>query len=143
MQINSTMNDLKCKQILMDNFDNILVQYSCLLFFPPQSKIYMLHCTLPQSNSHDKALTPAMGRYLEIESLAVQPLSHVTPWTVVYEISLSTGFSRQEYWSGLPFPSPRDLLNPGIKPGSPAMQAYSLPTELQGKLIESLGSNLV
>ena len=39
-------------------------------------------------------------------------------------------FSRQEYWSGLPFPSPGDLPNPGIKPGSPALQAGSLPTEL-------------
>ena len=43
------------------------------------------------------------------------------------------GFSRQEYWSGLPFPSPRDLPKPGIKPGSPALQAHSLPTELWGK----------
>ena len=39
------------------------------------------------------------------------------------------GFSRQEYWSGLPFPSPEDLPNPGIKPRSPALQADSLPTE--------------
>ena len=42
----------------------------------------------------------------------------------------STGFSRQEYWSGLPFPSPEDLPNPRIKPRSPALQADSLPTEL-------------
>ena len=42
-------------------------------------------------------------------------------------------FSRQGYWNGLPFPSPGDLPNPGIKPGSPALQAESLPTELQGK----------
>ena len=44
------------------------------------------------------------------------------------------GFSRQEYWSGLSFPSPGDLPQPGIKPGSPALQADSLPTELPGKL---------
>ena len=43
------------------------------------------------------------------------------------------GFSRQKYWSGLSFPSPRNLPNPGIEPGSPALQAESLPTELQGK----------
>ena len=43
------------------------------------------------------------------------------------------GFSRQQYWSGLPFPSPGDLLNLGIEPGSPALQADSLLTELQGK----------
>ena len=43
---------------------------------------------------------------------------------------LSMGFSRQEYWSGLPFASPRDLPNPGIEPGFPALQAESLPSEL-------------
>ena len=43
------------------------------------------------------------------------------------------GFSRQEYWSGLPVPSPGDLPNPGIEPGSPAFQADSLPSELPGK----------
>ena len=43
------------------------------------------------------------------------------------------GFSRPEYWSGLPFPSPGDLPNPGIEPRSPALEADSLPTELQGK----------
>ena len=43
------------------------------------------------------------------------------------------GFSRQEYWSGLPFPSPGDLPDPGIKSGSPALQADSLPTKLQGE----------
>ena len=41
-----------------------------------------------------------------------------TPWTVAYQVPLSMGFSRQEYWSGLPFPSPGDLSNPGIGPGS-------------------------
>ena len=45
----------------------------------------------------------------------------VTPWTVAYQVALSMGFSRQEYWSGLPFPSPGDLPNPGIEPGSPAL----------------------
>ena len=55
----------------------------------------------------------------------VKLLSHVqlfaTPWTVAYQAPLSMGFSRQEYWSGLPFPSPGDLPNPGIKPRSPAL----------------------
>ena len=54
----------------------------------------------------------------------------MTSWTVACQAPLSMGFSRQEYWSGLPFPSPGDLPNPGIKPGSPALQADSLPTEL-------------
>ena len=56
-----------------------------------------------------------------------------TAWTVAYQGPLSMGFSRQEYWSGLPFPSPGDLLNPRIKPVSPALQADSSPTELRGK----------
>ena len=54
----------------------------------------------------------------------------VTPWTLACQAPLPMGFSRQEYWSGLPFPSPGDLPDPGIKPGSPALQADPLPTEL-------------
>ena len=53
----------------------------------------------------------------------------VTPWTVAYKASLFMEFSRQEYWSGLPFPSPGDLPDPGIEPGSPALQTGSLPSE--------------
>ena len=52
-----------------------------------------------------------------------------TPWTIAYQAPLSMEFSRQEYWSGLPFPSPGDLPDPGIKPGSPALQANSLSSE--------------
>jgi len=51
------------------------------------------------------------------------------PWTVVCQAPLSMGFSRQEYWSGLLVPSPRNLPNPGIEPRSPALQADSLPSE--------------
>ena len=56
------------------------------------------------------------------------------PWTVAYQVPPSMGFSRQEYWSGLPFPSPGDLPDPGIEPGSPTLQADSLPSEPPGKL---------
>ena len=59
--------------------------------------------------------------------------TRVTPWTVVHQAPLSTGFPRQEYWSGLPPPSPGDLLDPGIKPESPELQAGSLPTGAPGK----------
>ena len=59
-------------------------------------------------------------------------LTLATPQTVVWQAPLSMGFSRQEYWSGLPFPSPGDLPHPGIKPRSPALWTDSLPTELQG-----------
>ena len=50
-------------------------------------------------------------------------------WTVALQDPLSLEFSSQEYWSGLPFPSPGRLSNPGIEPGSPALQADSLPSE--------------
>ena len=66
-------------------------------------------------------------------------LSHVqlfeAPWTVAHQAPLSMEFSRQEYWSGYPFPSPGDLPNPGIEPRSPALQVDSLPSEPPGKLL--------
>ena len=57
----------------------------------------------------------------------------VTPWTVAHQAPPSMEFSRQDYWSGLPFPSPADLPNPGIKPGSPAWQADALLSEPSGR----------
>ena len=61
-----------------------------------------------------------------------------TQWSVAYQAPQSMGFSRQEYWSGLPFPSLGDLPNPGIEPGSPAMQADTLPSEPPEKPIKGL-----
>ena len=57
----------------------------------------------------------------------------VTPWTVAYQAPPSMGFSRQEYWSEVPFPSPGNLPSPGNEPGSPALQADALPSEPPGK----------
>ena len=57
----------------------------------------------------------------------------VTPWIVAYQASPSMGFFRQEYWSGLPFPSPGNLPDPRIEPGSPALQADTLLSEPPGK----------
>ena len=59
----------------------------------------------------------------------------VTPWTVAHQDLLFMGFSRQEHWSGLPFPPLGDLSNLGIKPGSPSLQADSLPPQGPGKPI--------
>ena len=56
-----------------------------------------------------------------------------TPWTVAYQASPSMGFSRQEYWSGLPFPSTGDLPEPGIEPGSPTLEAGTLTSKPPGK----------
>ena len=66
-----------------------------------------------------------------MESLSRVWLS-TTPWTVAYQAPPSMGFSRQEYWSGLPFPSPGDLPNPGIEPRSASLQADILPSEPPG-----------
>ena len=73
----------------------------------------------------------------QVDLGTVMSLSHVqlfvTPRTVAHQGLLSMRFSRQQYWSGLPCPSPADLPNPGIEPRSPALQADSLPAELPGK----------
>ena len=59
----------------------------------------------------------------------------VTPRTVAHQAPPSMGFSRQEYWSGLPFPFPGNLPDPGIEPRSPTLQADALPSEPPGKLV--------
>ena len=74
-------------------------------------------------------------RHGESESEVTQ--SCVTLWTVPHQAPPSMGFSRKEYWSGLPFPSPRDLPDSGIKPWSPALQADALPSEPPGNPIYS------
>ena len=74
-----------------------------------------------------------------IMKVKVKSLSHIWlfvehhSWTVVHQALPSMEFSRQEYWSGLLFPSPGDLPNPGIEPRSPTLQAESLPSEPQWK----------
>jgi len=71
------------------------------------------------------------------KSEKMKSLSHVqlfeTPWTVAHQAPQSVGFSRQEYSSGLPFPSPEDLSDRGIKPRYPALQADALTSEPPGK----------
>ena len=68
----------------------------------------------------------------EVKSLSRVQL-FATPWTVAHQAPPSMGFSRQEYWSGLPFASPGDLPDPGIEPRFPALQADALTSEPQGK----------
>ena len=67
-------------------------------------------------------------------------LTLATSWTVAFQAPLSLKFCRLEYWSGLPFPSPGDLPDPGIEPVSPALKEDSLPTELPGKQKAPLGA---
>ena len=75
--------------------------------------------------------------FFESESVncSVMSDSFVTPWTIACHTPLSIVFSRQEYWSGLPFPSPGDLPDPGIKPGFLIFRADSLRSEPPGKSI--------
>ena len=70
-------------------------------------------------------------------------LTFVTPWTVTHQAPLSMGFSRQECWSGLLFPSPGDLLDPRIQPTSPALQVYSLPLSHQGSPWKIIRTQLI
>ena len=81
-----------------------------------------------------------------LQKVKVKLLSRVqlfaTPWTVTYQAPLSMGFSRQEYWSGLPFPSPGDLPDPGIEPRSPALQADTLTSEPPGKPYSTTKKNV-
>ena len=76
-----------------------------------------------------------LKRLLHICYLAskLRPTFFATTWTVALQFPLSVGFSRQEYWSALPFPSAGDLPHPRIEPRSPTLQADSLPSELPGK----------
>ena len=77
------------------------------------------------------------NEYWVIFHLKVKSLSHVplfaTLWTAAHQASPSMGFSRQEYWSGSPSPSPGDIPNPEIEPGFPTLQADALPSEPPGK----------
>ena len=68
---------------------------------------------------------------VQVESFSVRRFE--TLWTIACQAPLSIPFSRQEYWSGLPFPSPGDLPDPGIEPGSPSLRADILPSEPPGK----------
>ena len=69
-------------------------------------------------------------------------MSNSTPWIVAYQFPPFIEFSRQEYWSGLPFPSPGDLPDPGIEPRSPSLQADALPSEPPGKAVVFCYSSL-
>ena len=84
------------------------------------------------SNMLCRLVITFLPRRSEVKSLSRVRL-FVTPWTVTYQAPPSMGVSRQKCWSGLPFPSLGDLLDPGIEPGSPALQADALPSEPPGK----------
>ena len=78
---------------------------------------------------------PSLPQYEKVKVLVIQPcLTLCNPMNcIACQTVLSMGFSRQEYWSGLPFPPPGDLPDPEMEPGSPAPQADSLPFETPGE----------
>ena len=100
-----------------------------------ESSLVLLVITKTLLQQHKERLntwTSPDGQYQQqLHSLSRVQL-FATPWTVAHQASLSMGFSRQEYWSGLPFPSPGDLPDPGIKPKSPILQADALTSEPPG-----------
>ena len=92
-------------------------------------------CKKPRRHIAHRMYPKNNGYYLIPKVLCslVQLCPTLTPWTIAHQAPPSTGFSRQEYWSGLPFPSSGDLPNPGIKPRSPTLQGDTLPSEPLGK----------
>ena len=110
----------------------IRVYLLCILMSPFQ-KCLSYQCQILQILPLVK-IKIAPVRYTHGGLVAKSNPTLATPWTVACQDPLSMGFSRKEYWSGLPFPSPENLPDPGIECGSPALQAVSLLTELQGKL---------
>ena len=110
--------------------------FSFILYYPFREMIVHRLIT-DKTKSGYKNIRESLNKNLDKVKVTVKSLSrvrlYVTPWTVAYQAPLSMGFSRQEYWSGLPFSSPRDLPNPGIKPGFPALEADALTSEPPGK----------
>ena len=114
--------------------------------------IPLLHWTKLQFKSHDCAfISTNIYIYIyththththtyihtRVHACCLSMMSLGDPMDLAHQAPLSMKFSKQEYWSGLPFPSPEDLLNPGIEPRSPALQADSLPSESPGSLAPS------
>ena len=112
------------------------VTQSCLTLCDPvdgsMSDSSVLHYLLEFAQTHVHGVRDAIQTSHPL-SPPSPALSLPTPWTVAYEVPPSMGFSRQECWSGLPFPSPGDLPYPGIEPGSPTLQADALPSGPPGK----------
>ena len=113
--------------LALDKRKDINFELNCL-----ESNAYFVLVRAPGGSR-----TPFWWFNCERKKVKVKSFTHVllfvTLWTVAHQAPPSMGFSKQEYWSGLPFPSPGDLPDPGIEPGSPALQADALPSEPPGK----------
>ena len=118
--------------------------FSFFLGLPdPTSAEILLLLPLPPCRWMEQMFNSSLGpaKTFPAKTVKVKSLSHVrlfaTPWTVAHQAPTSMEFSRQEYWNGLPFPSPGDLPDPGIKTGSPGLQADVLPFEPPGNSSKS------
>ena len=107
-----------------------------ILMYCLRQRSWVIRAKLGKFCSNQEKVINIEGKYMCVceWSRSVIVRLFATPWTVAHQASPSMGFSRQEYWSGLPFPSPGDLPNPGIEPSSPGLQADALPSEPPGKI---------
>ena len=120
-------------------YQRLMKEVHCLIKMVPLLELILLtlcdpvDCSPPGSSIHG-ILQARILEWVAISFSRGSSRFFATPWTVAHQAPLSVESSRQEYWSGLPCPSPRDVPNPGIKPGSPTLQADSLPpSEPPGK----------
>ena len=130
---------LFCEKYVLSNY---LIN-SCFCLYVVSFQNIKIACHMWFSNTHpDPVLVPLACCFSRLmDQKCSTSLSRVwlftIPWTVALQAPLSMEFSRQVYWSGLPFPSPGDLPNPETEPRSPALEADSLPAEPQGKLYKA------
>ena len=108
---------------------NIFINEIYVTFF---KRKFMSHFWT-ESERAESCLLPSAQNSPDVKVAYCGLVALVTPWTVACQAPLSMGFPKQEYWSGLPFPSPGDLPDPEIKPRHSALQADSLRSELPGK----------
>ena len=118
--------------VIRDSNLKISGLYLCVCFYSPKKCPWTKSSLMMERRKEWSASRNEIERKKESE-VAYRVQLFATPWTVAYQTSQSMEFSRQEYWSGLPFPPSGDLPNPGIKPRSPALQADALPSEPPGK----------
>ena len=120
-------------QHIRHNMDNIK---KCIKDFPGGPVVKTAHFRCREHKFYPWWGT-RITNAVQLDQKKVKSLSHVrlfaTPWTVAHQTPASMGFSRQEYWSGLPFSSPGNLPNQGIEPRSPTLQADALTSEPPGK----------
>ena len=122
---------------LVSTFHEGLSPSVTILFLPPRIRKMEREGADHAARGPSSLYVPLLNAHWIAWLIKVKSLSRVwlfvTPWTVAYQAPPSMGFSRQEYWSALPFPSPGDLLDPGIEPRSPALRAGIFPSEPPGK----------